>query len=50
MNIASDDIDSFQYRMEDIILKDSIGTGSYGKLVALCLDCHFAHCHVYPLS
>jgi len=32
MKLASDAIDSFQYRMEDIKMKGAIGTGSYGEV------------------
>ena len=32
MNLASDDINSFQYRMEEIVMKGAIGTGSYGEV------------------
>jgi len=32
MNLADDDIQSYQYRMEDIQLKGAIGSGSYGEV------------------
>jgi GAF domain-containing protein len=32
MNLASDDINSFQYRMDEIVMKGAIGTGSYGEV------------------
>lgn len=32
MNLASDSIDIFQFKMDDIILKGAIGTGSYGEV------------------
>ena len=32
MNLASDDINSFQFRMDEIVMKGAIGTGSYGEV------------------
>jgi len=32
MNIASDDIGSFEFKMDEIQLKKAIGTGSYGEV------------------
>ena len=32
MNLASDDVSAFQYRMEDIVMKGAIGNGSYGEV------------------
>jgi len=32
MKLASDDINSFQYRMDEIVMKGAIGTGSYGEV------------------
>jgi hypothetical protein len=39
MKLASDDINTFQYRMEDIKMKGAIGTGSYGEVyrASLCI-------------